>query len=284
MNYMEFTLKVKEKIQNQLDNTVRIEMREVTNSWNESQVGICVGKAGEKMCAVFYLLDLFILYRLGVQLDDCVDYLVEVCKCGEKTADEMTEIIQGILCWETAQKKVYPVLQKRSASKRFNDRIQHPFLDMDMSYIIWLDTGKDYAFSMKVTPVFLAVWEITEETLKNQAVENVGTEGLQINTLLEYSEGCPMIGVTNPFCKYGAAEMLNPRLFSEISWKCGKNLYILPSSIHDIILILDSGDIKTEDLNKIIRQVNQEMVEEKEQLSDHAYYFDRNTGEVTIAC
>ena len=50
--------------------------------------------------------------------------------------------------------------------------------------------------------------------------------------------------------------------------------FIIPASIHDILIIPDIPEIKEEDINQIIPIVNDECTYVKERLGTHAYYYD----------
>lgn len=61
---------------------------------------------------------------------------------------------------------------------------------------------------------------------------------------------------------------------SRLARKEKKSLYILPSSVHEVILLPDNGEESPEELRRMIREVNREHVAPEEVLSDNLYYFD----------
>ena len=65
--------------------------------------------------------------------------------------------------------------------------------------------------------------------------------------------------------------------------KLDSDLYILPSSIHELILIPVLENEEVETLRKMVNQVNEESVENIDYLSDNVYRFNRNTEEICIA-
>ena len=69
---------------------------------------------------------------------------------------------------------------------------------------------------------------------------------------------------------------------SELSKKVGTDLYILPSSVHEVIAV--STDMGTpETLSEMVREVNGTQVSEEEQLSDHVYRFDAAKKTLSLA-
>ena len=61
------------------------------------------------------------------------------------------------------------------------------------------------------------------------------------------------------------------------------NLFILPSSIHELILIPDSGELDVEYLANMVREINATQVPPEEVLSDKVYYYDRNQKALMFA-
>lgn len=59
------------------------------------------------------------------------------------------------------------------------------------------------------------------------------------------------------------------------------DLLILPSSIHEVLVIPDTGWQDYEALNAMVRAVNREVVSREEQLSDHIYRYIRREKRLT---
>ena len=71
-------------------------------------------------------------------------------------------------------------------------------------------------------------------------------------------------------------------MLEKIAEKTGKNYYIIPSSVHEVILLEETGEEKAEDLKKIIREVNRTHVSAEEVLSDNLYFYDNFVKTVKI--
>lgn len=61
------------------------------------------------------------------------------------------------------------------------------------------------------------------------------------------------------------------------------NLYILPSSIHEVILLLEEDTDDVNDLFRMVEETNRTVVDQEEVLSDSVYYYDREKDKITIA-
>ena len=95
-----------------------------------------------------------------------------------------------------------------------------------------------------------------------------------------------VMAVTNESKVYGAAVMATDeglQVIREIADKAGKNYYILPSSVHEIIALRDDGEPGTPDaLRQMIRTINETQVAPDERLSNTLYYYDRENNEISI--
>lgn len=73
----------------------------------------------------------------------------------------------------------------------------------------------------------------------------------------------------------GNADVLAyPDFLQEASEKIGGNFFILPSSIHELLFLKDTGDITRQELTSMVRSVNAAEVSPAEQLSDNVYHYD----------
>ncbi len=92
----------------------------------------------------------------------------------------------------------------------------------------------------------------------------------------------PMYVLTNSEKFNGAGVILYPDVLKDLSMKLGANLYIIPSSVHEIIIIPESDAKSKYLLNEMVQDVNENQVPEDEILSDHVYYYSLDTNQVTF--
>lgn len=82
-----------------------------------------------------------------------------------------------------------------------------------------------------------------------------------------------MFVLTNQMGINGASVVLYPEVLKEFSKLCGSNLYLLPSSIHEFIIVPKYEFIHKEDLTQMVQEVNASQVAVEEILSDHVYEY-----------
>ena len=92
----------------------------------------------------------------------------------------------------------------------------------------------------------------------------------------------PLQVLSNAKRTHGAICMLYPDLLDGLAGKGQRNFYILPSSIHEVILLTDTGAESAGELKKMVTEVNRTQVAPEEVLSDSLYYYDSTDKRVKI--
>ena len=84
----------------------------------------------------------------------------------------------------------------------------------------------------------------------------------------------PMYILTNESRTFGAVAMLETELLRKFAEKVGEDFLVLPSSIHEVILVPVSNLPDSEYIKEMIREINNTNVDPEEQLSNNYYYYD----------
>lgn len=85
-----------------------------------------------------------------------------------------------------------------------------------------------------------------------------------------------MYVLTNTSGSLGAAALFYSDVKEKAAELIGRDYYILPSSIHEVILVPDNSDIKENELCDMVKQANRTVVDEKEVLSDNVYHYSKD--------
>jgi hypothetical protein len=80
----------------------------------------------------------------------------------------------------------------------------------------------------------------------------------------------------------GASTLLYPNVLYDFASSIRMNFYILPSSIHECILVPDTGKLSKAALKEMVKDVNDSHVSADEVLSNEVYYYDLATDEFHI--
>lgn len=151
---------------------------------------------------------------------------------------------------------------------------------------------------IKINKGMVKIWGIGEGELHQTAMENQKEEGYEIKSLGEIVDSMeialeeevsgdlglyPMYVLSNQENFYGAAGILDDSLLAEFAEKVKRNLYLLPASIHEFIIVPDEGKTKVVELNGMVREINESVVGTQEILEDHVYYYDRKKQQIMIS-
>ena len=92
-------------------------------------------------------------------------------------------------------------------------------------------------------------------------------------------EEVPMYILTNKYKTNGATVLLYEGMIEALAEYFHMDLIILPSSIHELIL-MPVENFDPEELQyytQVVQEVNENQVADDEVLSDHAYFYNRKT-------
>lgn len=145
-----------------------------------------------------------------------------------------------------------------------------------------------------VTQQMLDKWDISEEQLFEDAwktteddvtVKDIRGAILEIcpNADLpdELTEDAPMLVVSNSTGTNGAIAIANKPLLARLSEKYG-NFYLLPSSLHEVLLIPESANADAKALLAMVQDVNTNVLEGPEYLADAVYKYHKDDKILSI--
>ena len=116
------------------------------------------------------------------------------------------------------------------------------------------------------------------EMLKEKG-ENADCEKGNGNLLLgNTSERDGMYILSNTLRSYGAACIAYPHILEMIGEILQRDYYVLPSSVHEVVIVPYSSGLDIRELDEMVREINVTQVAEEEVLSSHAYLYRRSTG------
>jgi len=121
---------------------------------------------------------------------------------------------------------------------------------------------------------------ITTDVLEKDALElspkrfPLVVENLGVKLFAKSDTAGPLGFVGTEDGTQGAGVLAYPDTFAKIAGQLGSGYYIIPSSVHEVLVIADGEAPDTEVLDSMISEVNQNEVSPQERLSDHCYHYD----------
>lgn len=241
----------------------------------------------EQVLPTIYLEELYEIYEQGVALEQIAGHIL--CE-EEKWKDEVEFSLEEFEDYTRARTSVFYKLVNYQMNERMLKRVPYiRYLDLAVVFYYRVEQEHFPGGSVLIHNNNLVTWGITKSQLMKDAAFNTSRKlpyrFMGMETLIAELSGETemenlqkeelMYVLTNEEKFYGAAVLLYPHVLSHIGTLLKRNFFVLPSSVHECILVPDQGHYTRFELMKMVREVNQNQVEEEEILSYQVYYYDR---------
>ena len=294
MEYRTYVKKMKEQVQKHLgkDYEVQITTNPKLNGTEKTGLSISRTQEPQQVVPVIYLEECFERYLRDGGFAECVEEICEVYKNQKENEEKIMGNVENMRNWEGIKNRIYPMLVSAKENEELKETyLCKEYLDFLVLYMIRIT---DVGFgNIKITKQMLDLWSTCEDEVYFQALINMKTDGYQIRGFSsvikeaypgmvdeETEESDFMYVFTNQEKYFGAAGIFFcAEMFREIVGR--KNFYILPSSVHELILVKDTDGYDMETLSAMVRNVNEGQVAADETLSNHAYYYDWRQNRIT---
>lgn len=196
---------------------------------------------------------------------------------------------------EYVRKNVFMQLVNYEKNKKRLQAVPHiKFLDLAIIFRVVISKDKDEVSSYILNNQLVEhigidtseLLEIAERNTKDKfpsVVENISDIMKSMGVCddsLDLSNVPEMFIATNENSFNGAIFMTFTDELKMLADSIGSDLYIIPASIHEVILVPDAGVSDTEMIKSTIADVNSTMLAAPDFLSDSLYKFTRSTGTV----
>lgn len=270
--------------------------------------GIVIHKAGSRLSPQIYIDGYYEDYQDGRGIRSICAEIAEIYK--RQTNPALTDMdVSRIADFEAVKDKIcFRLVNYKKNVSQLQTMPHRKFLDLAIVYCISvsLDDGDG---CIRVTDSLLSKWGVCEQTLYDLALKNTPAYSkwvvTPLNTVIcemlnektEPTVTCqnelfdmalddmefPFYIATNAKKMYGAAVLLYPEIARQMSRQLGNsNLYILPSSVHEVLILEETKDSEPKNLIQMVRDVNSSEVQPQEVLSDNIYFYDARNDNLLV--
>ena len=264
--------------------------------------GLTILEPGSNISPTIYLNFYFEKYQKGMNLStieqQILQYYHRHCPINHIDTSFFTD-------YNRVRSRIVYRLVHYEKNRELLKEIPHfPYLDLAVIYYCLVAEEPYENASILIYNHHLAYWKLQKETLRTLAQTNTplllpwrcdslaelimpALDVLPVKerptqeALLD-AETIPMYVLSNEQRYFGASCILYPNALKEISQKFADSLFILPSSIHEVIIIPASYTEDANELSEIVHDVNVSEVAQDEILSDSVYFYDQNTEQLSI--
>ena len=294
MEYEAFRTNIVEELRNfyGADATVEVTTSAKNNGIKLDGIIIRLGEAN--VSPIIYLQQYYeeFMENENISIDEIVGRIVELRERHE--LQDADGVIGKITDWAYVREHIYPmIVSAEDNEEMLRALVSKPFLDLAVIMYIRLDDILQIGgeATVKVTKEILSSLKVSEAEAFDVAFSNMKKDDYAIQDIYTAISG--MIGeekimdeptgkmfvLTNKRKSWGAVGILDKDLLHSI----GKSLYILPSSVHETILIPEDENMDQTFLDAMVTEVNATQLSQEEVLSGHSYYYDFKGNEIRIS-
>ncbi|MBE5870440.1 MAG: hypothetical protein E7294_04180 [Lachnospiraceae bacterium] len=297
MLFQEFTQTVEAQVKELAGEQAEVSLSCVRKNNGVGLTAIHIREKGSNIYPTIYLDDYYAYYKDGMSLEKIVSDIMKLNK--EKklksnfTVTDFSELdkVRKTICFK---------LIHAEKNKELLEDVPHlSFLDLAIVFYCSVEMEEYGKGTILIHNSHLSLWNITKEELvriakintpkllpcRIRSMESVLKEMMSEALFAKEVAGAdslPLFVMTNSEGCFGASVILYPDVLADFAGYCNCNLMIIPSSVHEVLVVPAIGSMGAEDYNEMIQDTNQNHVAQVDVLSDHVYYFDRKSGEITI--
>lgn len=260
--------------------------------------GLVIMEKGKDIAPTIYLDSFYELYTNGENIKNIIRQIEVIY---EQNKNNVTFDVNILKHFDTIKDKiVYKVVNYRSNEKLLEQVPHKRILDLAVVFYCLLDNEYGRSATALIYNNNLKNWNVTIDDVYKAALKNtpdllhskissmaalfekcgVNVDGEEVD-LKDYVPS-DMYVLTNESKLNGAACILYENVLYDFAQKLGADLYILPSSVHEVILLPKLSMFEKDELVNMVREVNTEGVAAEEVLSDHVYEYNRTQRLITM--
>lgn len=297
-NYSQFKQQIVSSLQKQLGTETRITIQDIVKNNDTHLDGLTILPENSCVCPTIYLNYYFQKYENGCPISEITGQILAVYR--ENLPASSIDFSFFTDYTQVRSNIVFKLINYERNPELLSDVPHYRFLDLALVFYCLIETSPDGCASILIHNRHLSYWNITDDDLFALAQQNTPrllayelrdmTDVLRELFAAEPSvcedgdslSPASMYILTNRAKRNGSVCILYDNLLLNFANRLGCDLFILPSSIHEVLLIPANSQTETKDLSEVVREVNSCQLSREEILSDHVYYFSRETGRLTM--
>lgn len=300
MEYQEFKDCVVDALKKELQQNDQIEIHSIMKNNARKLDGLMVLREGTSIAPALYLNRYYEEYQKGSTLGSIVGEITDFYKVGRELGEGLDldfyqdfskvrdHIFFKLIHYETNKELLaqIPHIRTMDLAVTFYLRMEHEMLGNILIQIynshlkMWeKTTAQLYEIAMKNSPAQLPVElrsmrEIVEEMIPEDPSE-ISREDRSLPQIDN-----ELFVLTNYVRQFGAACILYPGVLSKFAMTIGNDFYLLPSSVHEMILVPARPQYCKEELVQMVQSVNATQLEPEEVLSDSVYFYSKRLRKI----
>lgn len=301
MEFNEFSQKLKDLVKSR-NTDAEVRVSKVVKINGVEKTALTILPAGAEYAPNIYLERVYGLYQsMQLSIDQAAEYVMHLHRNYLKQMEAGCLLKDEIRDFEKIRNRLtLRMVNREKNRKMLEEVVSIPCLDLEGVFYVAEDLNKMDVI-MRVTRELMKSWGVEREDLEKTAMENLKTKAaFQVKDICEVICSCgfgqlpaadrgePYLYVlTDISMRNGPAALLVPEILRKVSEELESDLLLLPSSVNELIVLRDR---KTEfwrseyqELKKVVKDINQTIVDPEEILGDSIYKFSRIQSELSVA-
>lgn len=295
LKYQEFVEAVKEKVKGKAGEETTIKMNSVLKNNSVYLDGLSIMEKGSNISPTIYLNDYYEDYKEGKELNEIADTILEVHNHNKVTLDFDIDFFTE---FDLIKDRIVYKLISYEKNLTLLEQVPHMvFLDLAIVFYCLVSHDSIGNMTILVYNNHKKLWNITTETLFHIAAENTPRMlNCQIQNMeevimemledgqydQELQEKDSMYIISNVKKLNGAICILYQDVLKNLSEQLNSDLYILPSSVHETIVVPVSESYPREKLEEMVQEVNETQVAREDILSGKVYIYQRDMDRISM--
>lgn len=288
MDYKNFIENVKADLPDRLTGDLEsavVEEIHISKLQGRSYDGISIAPADTDMGMTMDMQPYFQLLADGVPYNQVLGQIADTLS--ERYEEKPDISVAAIENYAEVKELLTVQLVGQEGNEEILSQIPHREMeDMAVIYRLQLENDFNGSTSAVVTNAMLERYGVTVEQLHQDALENAAAhQPYEIKTMVEMlsestgglfipEDSFPLYVATNESRINGASVLAYPDFMDNASERLKGSFYVLPSSIHEVILLPEDSALAVQELQAMVRDVNEAEVFPEERLSNNVYHYD----------
>lgn len=277
-----------------------VDIVHVQKNNDQDRVGMTIRKEGQTVVATVYLERYYAGFPEWVPEQDIFKMVAEEYLHSQETLLQIEAMADAAKNYDSVKGSIRVQVVNKEANQ---ESLQHcPKKEVEgtdllaVFRVMFYNQGKECASAL-ITDAVMEKWDTDLDSLYETALKNtIDQAPAQINSMMSvlfggeeslapkevFQDGGLYI-LTNPQKNNGAAVLLYPGLLQSIAEATQSSFYILPSSIHEVLLIKEDNGMGAKELQSMVMDINQREVLPQDVLSNQVYFYDGKEQKISLA-
>lgn len=270
MNYKEFVCAMETAMKKRMGKEASVYQYDTVKNNGTRRCGLVFRKSEETMAPTIYLEEFYTQYQEGMSEEELADSIYNIYQ--QVRVKELYPYKDVLDYQKIKNKIVYKLVHKEMNTDFLKEVPFKEFKDLVILPYVLFENEEFGIATLQIKNEHLNSWKVEAEEVFSMAKKN--TPQLLPMELFQLTED--MYVMTNSAKNLGAAVILYPDSLEYAYKKLEEDFFVLPSSIHEVILVPQSFGAKIRHLQSIVKEINESEVRPEEILANSVYYYAGN--------